>query len=169
MTKKSTPAATLPGTSFARLYRIVCVCFFIPMYLGLFAQDPDSAKPQILVELAGEAKDGSGRIELSQPAQVENLLKLRMANNKLQKGIPGYRIRIFSQSGQPARQKATEVRTSFMRNFPETDARMEYNNPNFQVLVGNFRTYTEAYHEKKKIEKVFPGSFIISEIIELSK
>lgn len=169
MNTKSTPAAKLSGTSFARLYRIVCVCFFIPMYIGLAAQNQDPAKPQILVDLAKDAKDGSGRIELSQPAQVESLLKLHIANNKLQKGIPGYQIRIFSLSGQTARQKATDVRASFMRSFPEMDARMEYNNPNFQILVGNFRTYTEAYYEKKKIEKVFPSAFIVSEIIEIPK
>ncbi len=167
MNTKNTLAAESLKASFSRCCRIVCACVLFLSCVG-FVDGQDTGKPQILEELAKHDRK-SGQIELIQPVQVDNLLKLNIANNNLQKGIPGYQIRIFSQSGQTARQKATDARASFMRNFPEMDARMEYNDPNFQILVGNFRTYTEAYHEKKKIEKVFPGAFIVSEIIEIPK
>jgi len=135
---------------------------------GALAQETETAKPQILTILA--QNDGqSGQIEIIQPVQIDNLLKLQIANNRMQKGIPGYRIRIFSQSGQTARQKADETRGYFMRSFPDIDAYMEYQAPNFQILVGNFRTRNEALRERKKIEKLFPGAFIVSEIIDIKK
>ena len=134
----------------------------------LLAQETDAVRPQILVNLA--QNDGqSGHIEIIQPEQIENLLKLQIANNRLQKGIPGYRIRIFSLSGQTARQKSEDTRREFMRNFPDIEAHWAYNSPNFQVFVGDFRTKNEALRELKKIEKMFPGAFIISEIIQISK
>ena len=133
---------------------------------GIFAQETDAAKPQIFINLA--QNDGeSGQIEMIQPIQVENLLKMQIANNRLQKKIPGYRIQIFSQSMQTARQKAEEMRRNFMRNFPDIDAYIEHQSPNFKIIVGDFRTKNEALREKKKIEKQYPGAFIISDMIEI--
>jgi len=142
--------------------------FLVVTSAGALAQETNDAKPQILVSLA--QNDGqSGHIEIIQPEQVENLLKSQIANNRLQKGIPGYRIRIFLQTGQTARQKAEETRRNFMRNFPDIEAYLEYHPPSFQIFVGDFRTKNEALREKKKIEKIFPGAFIISETIQISK
>ena len=143
--------------------------FFILTYAGVMAQDIDVAKPQILTNLAQSDDGQSGQIELIQPAQAEKLLRMQIANNNLQKGIPGYRIRIFSQSGQQARQKADETRMIFMKNFPESEAYQVYNTPNFQIFVGDFRTKNEALREKKKIEKIFPGAFIVNETIHIPK
>ena len=135
---------------------------------GLRAQEIDAVRPQILVNLEQNDRQ-SGRIEIIQPEQVENLLKLQIANNRLQKGIPGYRIHIFSRSGQTARQKAEDTRRDFMKNFPDMDAYLEYQEPNFQIVVGNFRTKNEALRERKKIERMFLGAFIVSDIIQISK
>jgi hypothetical protein len=134
----------------------------------MVAQETAAAPPQIFINLAQNDGQG-GRIEIVQPVQVENLLKLQIANNRLQKGIPGYRIRIFSQSGQTARQKAEEARMSFMKNFPKIEAYRGYNTPNWQVFVGDFRTKNEALREIKKIEKMFPGAFIVSETIRIPR
>ena len=74
-------------------------------------------------------------------------------------------IHIFSQSGQTARAKADEVKKSFMRNFPDMGTYLTYQAPNWQIYVGDFRTKNEALRGKKKIEKIFPGPFIVSTII----
>ena len=143
---------------------VLGLAFLVVVYAGLFAQETDADRPQILVNIE-QTDDQSGQIEIIQPGQVENLLKLQIANNRLQKGIPGYRIHIFSQSGQTARAKAEEVRRNFMRNFPDTEAYLTYPAPNWQILVGDFRTKNEALRERKKIEKMFPGAFIVSTTI----
>ena len=144
------------------------IVFLICGYTGIFAQENNMAKPQILVNLA--RNDGQdGQIELIQPEQVENILKMQIANNYLQKGVPGYRIRIFSQSGQTARQRCEETQRNFMRNFPGMQAHQAYNTPNWQLFVGDFRTKNEAFREKKRIEKAYPGAFIVSATIQISK
>ena len=140
----------------------------ISAYAGGIAQEPIADRPQILINLAQSDGQG-GQIEIIHPVQVENLLRIQIANNYLQKGIPGYRILIFSQSGQLASQKSNETRMTFMKNFPDLETYQVYNTPNFQIFVGDFRTKNEALREKKKIEKIFPGAFIVSEIINIPK
>jgi hypothetical protein len=141
---------------------------FVLIYTGVIAQDRSFAKPQILsnLELVDEQ---SGKIELVQPERIETLLKMQIANNRTQNGIPGYRIRIFSQSGQTARKRSDDTRISFMKAFPEMDAHQEYNTPNWQIYVGDFRTKNIALRELKKIEKIYPGAFIVSDMIDISK
>ena len=147
---------------------ILGLAFLVMASMAMVAQETDDGKPQILINLA--QNDGqSGIIEIIQPPQIENLLKMQIANNRMQKGIPGYRIRIFSQSGQTARVKADEARNQFMRIFPDKEAYREYNTPYFQVFAGDFRTKNEALRELKKIEKIFPGAYIVSEIIDIQK
>ena len=142
--------------------------FLIAIHTGMVAQNINAAKPQILTNLA-QSDGHSGQIEIIQPEQVENLLKMQIANNRLQKGIPGYRLQIFSESGQTAQQKANEVRMNFMRIFPDIEAYWKYEAPNWKVFVGDFRTKNEALREEKKIKKIFPSTFIISETIQISK
>ena len=167
--QKGISAHILSGMSRIWFYRIfLCAFFLTVIYNTLPAQKQDTTRPLIFIELENDNESG-GRIEIVQPVQVENLLKMQVANNKLQTGIPGYRIQIFSLSGNTARQKAIDARTTFMKNYPEIEAYLEHNDPNFQVLIGDFRTKTEALHEKKRIEKMFPRAFIVSEIINIPK
>ena len=142
--------------------------FLLMAFAVTYAQYADISKPQILIKL--EQMEGqSGQVEIIQPVQVENLLRMQIANNRQQKGIPGYRIHIFSKSGQTAQQKANETRRNFMGSFPEIDTYLEYQTPNFLIIVGDFRTKNQARRELKKIKKLYPGAFIVSETINISK
>ena len=147
---------------------VVVFTFLVVTCSDAFSQETESVQPQILINLT-QTEGQRGQIEIIQPVQLENLLKMQIANNRQLKGIPGYRINIFSQAGQTARQKAEEVRGNFMRNFPDLETYTEYNPPNWQIFVGDFRTKNEALRERKKIEKIFPIAFIVSEIINISK
>ena len=146
---------------------IIRFAFWVLACVSVSAQEKDQVNPQILINLADNSQ--GGQIEIIQPVQVEKLLKMQIANNQLQKGIPGYRIQIFSQPGQTARQKSDEARMNFMKNFPELEAYQDYNAPYWRIFVGDFRTKNEALREKKRIEKMFPRAFIVSEIINIPK
>jgi len=144
------------------------IALLILVCANTLSQTGDEARPLILVSI--EHHDGqSGKIEIVQPAQLENLLKSQIANNRVQNGIPGYRVRIFSGSGQTARQRADDTRRNFMSSFPDIEVHLEYNAPNFQVFAGDFRTKNEAIRELKRIERRFQGPFIVSTIIQLPR
>ncbi|MDR2040625.1 MAG: hypothetical protein LBQ60_22140 [Bacteroidales bacterium] len=141
-----------------------CICFFLFTVPCVLAQEQDPEKPKILADITSD-----GKIELNRPVQVDNILKMQIANNALQKGIMGYRIRIFSQSGQSALQKMKETRALFIRNFPDIEPYNRFDSPNYQILVGDFRTKTEALRQCKIISKKFTGAFIVNEIIEIKE
>jgi hypothetical protein len=127
---------------------------------GMKAQS--SERPQILSDLEKNKK-----IEVIQPVQVEQLLNMQIANNYMQKGIQGYRIRIFSQSGQAARQKSTDIKSVFPQHFPEINAYLTYTEPNYQIFVGDFRTKTEALYYLKLVGKKYPSAFIVKSLIKI--
>ena len=53
-----------------------------------------------------EENDSSGLINIYQDYRIENLVIQHIKQNKKQRGIPGYRINIFFESGLNARQQA---------------------------------------------------------------
>jgi len=147
---------------------ILAFVFLILVHFVASSQERVTDNPQILTNLSQRFGEG-GRIEIIQSKQTENMLKMQIANSFLQEGkIPGFRIQIFSQSGQIARGRAESTQASFTNRFPEMNTYLEYRAPNFQVFVGDFRTKNEALFELKRIERVYPRAFIVAEFIQIS-
>jgi hypothetical protein len=70
----------------------------------------------------------------------------------------GYRIKIHFGVDK---EQAEGVRTKFGTAFPDYMTYREYQQPNFVILVGDFRTKLEAFEVYKKIKADFPNSFIV--------
>jgi hypothetical protein len=97
---------------------------------------------------------------------VANYNKL-ITQNMQTTGIPGYRIRIFSESGLGAKQAQQQVRARFLSLYPGLDAYNEYDEPFFKVYVGDCRTKSEALKLQDRIRKDFPNSIIREDYIQL--
>jgi hypothetical protein len=109
------------------------------------------------------------------PAQVENQLqtqlKVKQAIDKkaeyhrLTSGEQeGYRIKIHFGIDRDA---AEAVRTKFASRFTDCPSYKEYQQPNFVVLVGDFKTKLEAFQTLKKIQDEFPNAFIVKDKIKV--
>ena len=70
----------------------------------------------------------------------------------------GYRIKIHFSAD---RAKAREVQAKFSSKYSDVSAHEEYQQPNFVVNVGDFKTKLEAYQLLKKIKEDFPYAFIV--------
>lgn len=81
--------------------------------------------------------------------------------------MPGYRLRIFSESGVGAKQEQQKVRAKFLSLYPGLDAYNRYDEPYFKVYVGDCRTKSEALKLKDMIERNFPNSFVMPSEINL--
>ena len=55
----------------------------------------------------------NGRIQFFQNDSLHNLVLKHIASNRRQSGIPGYRIRIFSDVGRGARKNSEKAKTRF--------------------------------------------------------
>lgn len=97
---------------------------------------------------------------------VSNYNKL-IAKNMLSSGIPGYRIRIYSESGIGAKKEQQQVRARFLSLYPGLDAYNRYEEPFFKIYVGDCRTRSEALKLQDMIEKDFPNPFMVEDYINL--
>ena len=84
--------------------------------------------------------------------------------NAGRQSMSGYRIQIYFGS---QRSKANELRALFNSRFPDITAVVSYQQPNFKVRAGDFRTRMEAQCKMEIIEKEFPGAFVVPDEIRL--
>lgn len=111
------------------------------------------------------ATTAPGKLNINQDVRLDELVLRHVLINKEREGMQGYRIRIFSESGQGARNRATTVRANFFNKYPEIETYLDYDPPNFKVYVGDFRNRSEALKMLRKISRDYPYSFIVSDRI----
>jgi hypothetical protein len=78
----------------------------------------------------------------------------------------GYRVLIYSGN---KKQPANQARSTFLRVHPKTKAHLDYEQPNYKVRVGDFRTKLEALKYKKEIIDEFPNCFITKDKIDINE
>ena len=76
------------------------------------------------------------------------------------KTIQGYRVQIASFSGVNSKQSAFDLRDKFQADYPQVQAYIVFDEPNFKVKVGDFRTRLEAYAFLQQIKDVYKGYLI---------
>jgi len=105
-------------------------------------------------------------LNINQDPRLENMLKWHIENNRNRDGIEGYRVEIFFSSSFNAREKAFQMKKEFMSKYVDFDVHIKYTAPNFRVRVGDFRTKNEALKLHKRIQKDYPGAFIVPDVIQ---
>jgi hypothetical protein len=105
----------------------------------------------------------TGKVEFIQDGKVQELLNKHIEINS-KSSIKGYRVKIHSGSDK---NKAKEIKGDFMAKFPDIPAYEKYDQPNFNIRVGDFRTKLEAYKFLKDLQTEFPSAFIVQDEIEL--
>ena len=88
---------------------------------------------------------------------VEQMVAKHMELNNKSKTIPGYRVQIASFSGTSSKANAFDLRDRFSADFPEVQVYIVFDEPNFKVKVGDFRTRLEAYAFLQKIKEFYKG------------
>jgi hypothetical protein len=107
----------------------------------------------------------TGKIEVIQEYKIKELLaKHAEVNSK--SNLKGYRVKIHFGSDKT---KAREVKSKFIMRFPDVPAYEKYDQPNFNIRVGDFRTKLDAYRFLKEVQVDFPSAFIVQDDIELPK
>lgn len=105
-----------------------------------------------------------GEIEIIKDPRIDSLVKKHIDINSLQYGIHGYRIQIYFGAN---RAKALEVKSEFLKIYPDIAAYLIYQQPNFKIRVGDFRTRLEAYKFYRSLLLYFNLAFIVRDDIKL--
>ena len=102
-------------------------------------------------------------------SRIDSLLAKQVRINNARPEMKGYRVQLFSGSGNEARQQANILRSEFLQLYPDISAHLVFQQPNFKVRIGDLRTEIEALRLKKEIEYDFPNGFVVRDMIELPK
>ncbi len=114
----------------------------------------------LLCALGLTATAQQGRVKITGDVAVSRMVEKHIELNSRVKTIPGYRVQIASFSGTSSRVNAFNLRERFMTDHPSVQAYIAYDEPNFKVKVGDFRTRLEAYAFLQEIKDVYKGYII---------
>ena len=102
----------------------------------------------------------TGRTTVVGDTKVTQMVEKHVELNTRVKTIPGHRVQIASFSGVNSKQSAFALRDRFMQDYPDVQAYIVFDEPNFKVKVGDFRTRLEAYAFLQQIKDVYKGYLI---------
>lgn len=111
-----------------------------------------------------QQETGGGKVELSQPAEMQQAYRMFVKANGERKRN-GYRIRLFFDNKQTARVESDELEKEFQLQFPQIPTYRSYTNPFFKVVVGDYRTKSDAIRELGKILPFYPKAIVVREAI----
>lgn len=99
-------------------------------------------------------------------ANLDSLVQQNITRNSETNGIQGYRVQIFFGSDRKA---ANETRTKFLQLYPDVEAYLVYQQPNFKVRIGDYRNQLEAQRMYRELLTQFDKVFIVPDKINLPK
>lgn len=109
----------------------------------------------------------------SQENQTQTLLKVKALQEKKAEyhkrtngESEGYRVKIHFSADKT---KAREVQAKFAAKYNDVNTYEEYQQPNFVINVGDFKTKLEAYELLKKIKEDYPYAFIVKSKVRPTK
>ena len=116
-----------------------------------------------------ESTKDPGNIRIIQDDKVDLLVSKHIQINQNRKGIDGFRIQIFFDSGNNSKTRAQSIYESFLVKYPDVGAYLTFKTPNYKVRVGDFRTKLDAQRFLNEIIPDYPNAWIIEDQINLPK
>ncbi len=118
---------------------------------------------------AQHADSASGKTEIIRDQRLDMLLNKHIQVNQAIKTMDGFRIQLFSDSGNNSKTKAQAARDEFQTKFSGVGVYLTFKSPNYQVRVGDFRTRLDAQRFLNEISADYSSAFIITDHINLPK
>ncbi|MBI9055572.1 MAG: SPOR domain-containing protein [Bacteroidales bacterium] len=149
--------------NFKTIFSIFILLIFNLVVFGQTAQS--QSKSNDIFSSIQEKEQDQGDVLIFQDIRVNELVSNHIEQNKRKGGVSGYRIRIYSNLGNTARDQSQVTKAKFYELFPEIPIYREYDSPYFKVYVGDFRSKIDAMADFKRIKRYFPSAFIVPDKI----
>lgn len=124
------------------------IFFIVTIFSNLVAQNSDESGPVVVSDV-----------------RIDRLVQLHIEHNKKHPVFQGYRIQILMASGNDALDITEEAKTNFLKRHPDIPAYLTFDEPGYRVRVGDFRTRLEAEKFLEKINRKYPGAWVIQDYI----
>ncbi len=128
-------------------------------YFAIFALNAQNKTGQDFFSGLNEVKEGEGVLEITQAAEIKDLVGIHIDSNKRAGGIDGFRIQLFLGSSNTAKKDASQVKARLLELFPQEHIYVMYEAPFWRVQVGDFRSKNESLYLYRKLKKEFPGCY----------
>ncbi len=106
-----------------------------------------------------------GSVKVNQPSYMGDALNKFVASNS-DNTQHGYRIRVFFSNKQNARVESEELEEEFKGYFPLIPTYRSYTTPYFKIVVGDYRTKSDAMQIYGSIKRLFPNAIIVKDYID---
>lgn len=114
-------------------------------------------------------KESMGQMTITMDSLVEVNYHKHLLQNYRNRGVAGYRIRIFSDNGPGAKENQQRIRVQFLSLYPDIAVYYRYEGSYYKVYVGDFRTKNEAMVILGDLQKDFPDAFIVDDDIKIDE
>lgn len=94
-----------------------------------------------------------------------DLLHRQYLENPDNKGITGYRVQIFFDSGNYSGDRAREAQEEFQEKYEDIPVYISWKAPNYRVRAGDFRSRLEAERFLQQIKRDYPNAWAIKDKI----
>lgn len=150
------------------MIRKILFFLFFTLSLGIQAQTVVST-----ADLFRRSDENAGELNITQDPAIDSLINIYidLGRRNYQEtgyyGMQGYRIQIYNSSNRNAREESNKANAEFINKFPDLVSYQLYSYPGwFKVRVGDFRTKAEATKVFLAVSKVFPGTYIVPDLIK---
>ena len=116
----------------------------------------------IFMILPSKVKGNPADVRVHQSPEILSAMNSHFEANR-GKAVSGYRVRIFFDNKQTARNESLAVMNKFSAEYHDIPVYRSYVNPYFKVTVGDFRSKSEAMQLLRRIRNEFPAAFIVKE------
>ena len=106
---------------------------------------------------------GSG-VTVNQSRAMKTAFDNYVANNASKK-MTGYRIRVYFDNGQNARNKSEAIARTISNSYPGIGVYRTFESPNYKVSVGDFRTKDDALKVFHALKASYPTALLLKETI----
>lgn len=114
----------------------------------------------LLFPIVVTAQSQTGHVRIVGDTRASMMVDKHVELNSKMGTIPGYRVQIASFSGANSKTSAFALRDAFMADYSTVQAYVAFDEPNFKVKVGDFRTRLEAFAFLQQIKETYKGYII---------
>lgn len=121
----------------------------------------------IFVASIGFAQENPHSNAIQTSIKVKALQEKKVEFHRRTNGeLDGYRVKIHFSAD---RTKAREVKSRFNGLYSDVPTYEDYQQPNFVINVGDYKTKLEAYELLQRIKSDFPYAFIVKSKVKAQK
>ncbi|MFK5890223.1 MAG: hypothetical protein QM486_05785 [Flavobacteriaceae bacterium] len=99
----------------------------------------------------------NSNLEILKSSKIDSILIKKKTYNSTHP-IKGYRIQLYYGNED----LAYKFKYSFEKSFPNQEVSIEFDNPDWKTMVGNFRTHIAADSANVAIKKQFLGAVVVN-------